>query len=228
MSDSLERLFLAHAAQSFEKQHALADLLGDHSWNLSLSAGTISLGEGQVFPIQVLGTESEHTGTWLWAWANDQSQIPTKLLKSARRVRKVGQEQGVLELAEAEWPLDGISGHYMAMVCSGLCGADAYYRCPYEGGAAFVLVSVPALRQSIPHLALRMSTTFTTLISTFEVADQKAAFLAYTAGKGLKAEIAGSVYRCQLPDGDLLLATFDRRNRLVKLETELNKGKAKA
>ena len=146
----LHDLCAAHAALSSEKQRALAAALGDGPWRFSIGAGTISLDGGRfVFPIQLLGTQAEESNTWLWAWANEASNFPPDLLTSANRLRQIGLEEGVMELAEPQLDLGSpddrpwFDGYYLAMAASGLCQADCYYRAPYEGGALFVLLQAP-------------------------------------------------------------------------------------
>ncbi|MEZ4668394.1 MAG: hypothetical protein R3E39_10805 [Anaerolineae bacterium] len=52
----------------------MSDLIGTDGWATNLDTGTITFGGNYQFPIQVLGTESEQAGTWLWA--NDESNVP--------------------------------------------------------------------------------------------------------------------------------------------------------
>src|SRR5262249_23614882 len=63
-----------HIGLFVRKQMALSDFLGKHSYRFDLGKGTIDFGKGpglfgkrRVYPCQVLGTESETSGTWLWA-----------------------------------------------------------------------------------------------------------------------------------------------------------------
>jgi hypothetical protein len=126
-----------YLAASFDKQLYLANLIGEADWHLDMAAGLLSFGDRHRWHVQLLGTEANESQTWLWAWANEASGIPTQLLGSALTLRMLGEAQGIPELAEAEVPLNEVNGHVLAMIGSGVCRADAYYRCPYEGGAAF-------------------------------------------------------------------------------------------
>ena len=129
-----------HAASSFAKQLHLAELVEGLDWHLDLATGILSFGDRYAWHVQLLGTEAEETQTWLWAWANDASNLPPSLLQAALHLKTFGEEQEVPELATSMFPLDGIDGHFLAMIANGICRADAYYRCPYDGGAAFLLI----------------------------------------------------------------------------------------
>jgi hypothetical protein len=133
-------LFSRYIAVSFGKQLHLAELVGSSNWHFDLSSGLLSFGNEYRWQVQVLGSEAEESQTWLWAWANEASGIPTALLGSALTLRMLGESHGIAELVEPEVPFGEVNGHLLAMIGSGVCRADAYYRCPYQGGAAFVLI----------------------------------------------------------------------------------------
>src|SRR5262245_14851285 len=152
MSPEFESLYHRHALTSYEKQLRLADMIGTLSWRCSMKDGSLTFDEEGdalhatdpiVFAAQLLGTVAYDDSTWLWSWANEASQIPSALTRDAQRMRDAG--------LAAEWTtprftlnLDNADEHRLAMASSGLFAADAFYRGPYAGGAAFFL-----LRQSI-------------------------------------------------------------------------------
>jgi hypothetical protein len=92
-----------------------------------------------VFAAQLLGTVAYNDSTWLWSWANEASQIPVAFTQAARRLRdsNPGVEWTTPQFA---LDLDHADEHRLAMVSSGLLAADAFYRGPYTGGAAFFLL----------------------------------------------------------------------------------------
>jgi len=72
--------FATHAATSFARQRTLADFLGEHHWQVDMDAGTVDFGAGRTYAIQLLGTESQGDDTWLWAWANEESGLPDRVI----------------------------------------------------------------------------------------------------------------------------------------------------
>jgi len=97
----LSDLFDRHAAASWDKQQALAALVGKHSWQLDSENGVITFNERLKFPVQILGTESDVSNSWLWAWANKVSPLPATLLASANELRALGEREGIAELTQA-------------------------------------------------------------------------------------------------------------------------------
>jgi hypothetical protein len=151
--------FSRYVASAMTRQLALADLIEDREWAVDINAGTVTFGGDLRYPIQLLGTEAEGDQSWLWAWANTQSNIPPQLLKAGSWLRAYGQQHGIAELTEANLPLDHADGHLLSMVSGGLT-RQCYYRGPYQGGALFFLVEqVPdALATVAPQRVLTVLT----------------------------------------------------------------------
>ncbi len=214
---TITELFERHAALAFEKQLALGELLGEHDWWLDLNAGTISFSQRYTFPMQVLGTESEQSHTWLWAWANRQSNIPPRLLAAASALHDLGVREQITTLIEAQLSLDQISGHELAMLASGVTQADGYYRCPYEGGAAYVLISAPEIAALLSNEATRIISVFTQLIGIFAL-DHRRTLQAYLETKGYRLNASGNVVNAVGPQGATLRAVFDAVGRVQDLQ----------
>lgn len=213
----LGELFDRHAAASRDKQQALSALIGEHSWELDTRNGIITFNERLGFPAQVLGTESEVSNSWLWAWANEASPLPEKLLASAKEMHAIGEQEGIAELTQPQISRDNVDGHYLSLLASGLCKADCYYRGPYENGAAFLLISAPAVRQKMDDSPAHLASMFSRVISTFEM-DHRNALRAYLEFKryAVKETPAGLIGRSSR--GGELKATFDRAGRVQDLE----------
>jgi hypothetical protein len=220
-----DELLEQYGAYGLEKQQALAEFLGHHNWSVDLAAGTVDFEERRVFPIQVIGTESSAEGTWLWAWANTASNIPFPLLSSARMLRAYGERHGVREFVEPELRAQAIDAHVVGLVAAGVADADAYYLGHYPGGAVLFLVSAPQLRALLTPSVLRMTTVFTTFISTWTVRNQLRAFAAYAEAKGCHTERRDSVVECVDRAGQRLSGEFDARGLLVRLSSSVGSGR---
>jgi hypothetical protein len=216
---TLQDVLHDHGALSLEKQDALSDYLGEHSWWLDLKAGTVDFGGGRLFPIQVVGTESKGSGTWLWSWANHQSQIPAALHASAVRVREYGEAHGVREFVTPELAPGSFDGHMLSAAACGVAAADAYYLGHHEDGAVLLFLESPTLRQLIRPSVLHMTTIFTSFISAWEIADHRKAFVAYARAKGCTIHEVGARVEVTDPTGEQLAADFEDSGRLFEMET---------
>lgn len=119
-----------------------------------------------------------------------------------------------------EWS-DWTRGHVLAMIASGVCRADAYYRCTYEGGAAFVLIMDENFPKCTDPPLQRIATVFPQAIALLEIPDHKLALAGYLDHYGLRHEQDGDKIVVKENGEPVLTATFDERNRLTNLETTL-------
>lgn len=133
-------LFCCRATAPLGSQLHMAELVGLSDWHIDLATGMFSIGNQYQWHTQLLGLESEAIGDWLWAWANAESNIPTHLLVASLALKAYGEQHGIPELTTPQLSLDQIDGHTLALLATGICETNAYYRCPYDGGALYVLI----------------------------------------------------------------------------------------
>lgn len=220
MSPPFQSLFHEYGAVSLGKQMRLLELVGKRDWSLDLDTGLLSF-EGYVrFPVQLLGTESEQSGTWLWAWANPSIANPAVLAQS-EQLRSYGEQYSVTEFTEAQVPLNGVNGHTLSMVAAGLCGADAYYRGPYEGGAAYMLLQGPELRPREELAPAGFIRLFAEFISAFSV-HHHTALAGFARQSGWQCSGTSACLDCISPRGEQVHATFDELGRVTGLQSVLS------
>ena len=152
-------MFDDSALSTMGKQHRLAALIGDDDWNLDIQQATLSFSPSNIsFDVQVLGSHSEVSNTWLWADANVEGDFSPASLEMCRRARRAGQELGQSCFIEDKHVYVDRFGEptadTIAIVSSHMVGADAYYRCPYEAGALYVAIQDSRFRAA-PDLDLR-------------------------------------------------------------------------
>jgi hypothetical protein len=215
-------LFTQHVAAGVARQLALADLLGDRDWELDLTAGTVTFGADLRFPIQLLGTENEADGTWLWAWANEESELPPALLHLCGWLREYGRRAALSELTDPTFPLEWADGHRLALLASGLTGR-CYYRGPYDGGAVFFhLANVPA-EVLAPVSAERALTVLGQVTQSFPV-DHRSAAVAFLHQQGWQVEPGNDVVAGRHPGGSGIRIEFDRQGRISRLAGQVSAG----
>jgi len=214
--DPLRNYFESFALLSLEKQEKFARLIGDHTMELDFETGIARFTDDLAFPFQVLGTESDNTLTWLWAWADEQSELPEDLLKASLQMREWGAREGIRECTVPSSDLDGVDGHVLSMIAAEVCRASCYYHDAYDGGASFLLLfGDPIDRQPSFDMAA-LSRAFSHLISLYEC-NHRAALLSYFRGKVLPFSEQGNAVLGELESGENLRAEFDETGRLLSM-----------
>lgn len=217
-------LYVQHCVRSYDKQMWLGDVLsdGDYPWQFDMVAGQLTFVGKFTLNIQLIGSESSVSNTWLWAWANEISAIPENLLEDALLMKAYGGEHQVGALSNAQLDLDNDHhGHNFAMVASGLCHADAYYRAPYEQGALFVTIHDDQIPKNPAHPINRVAMIFPQFIQNIPIPNHRLAFESYLRSYHLDVMQDGEMTIGRDSDGIEIRASFDDQFRLNKLETTL-------
>jgi len=206
--------------QMMENAYRMANVIGDTSWMLDIPTQRLTLtrnGTGQVvasLPAQLVGSVSEETQTFLWAWANAASDLPPAILQSVNRLREVAEAEGVREpfLIENTFPMPYLDfGMAATMICAGVTGGFGAYRCPYEGGAAYVVVERFPEAEVLPPDPMRASKAITDSISAFSL-NHRAALEAYLGAAGADGIFTGRGLRVYL----------DAQERVGRIELTLH------
>jgi hypothetical protein len=232
--DDLRDLYTRHAALSLEKQLALGKIIGTRAFSFDADTGTLSFGADLRFPMQLLGTVSRQSNTWLWAWASAQPPRPA-LLAAAQQLRTLGEHLELDELSEESFDLvtptlaaaqepdlapEPLDGHYLAMLAAGVCQASAYYGADYGRGIAYVLLpQVPAVETQLSDEPMALVAVFAQLMQLPYAFDHQTAFVAYLQQKGYElVQRAGQVQGQK--KGRYVAASFDATGLLRTLEAD--------
>jgi hypothetical protein len=205
---------------SLEKQDKLSLLVGEHTYVLDLDSGKVRFNDNLEISFQVLGTESDNTLIWLWAWADEQTEeIPVDLLRASRELRDWGSRKGLQEYSLPSVDLHKADGHVLSLIASEVCNASCYFRDAYEGGSAYLLLFDARIdAQSSFDLSL-LSLRFVELIQRYELNHRKT-LLSYLRKKRLPLAENASIITCELGSGEQLSAEFDDAGHLVQLNGE--------
>jgi hypothetical protein len=157
----------------------------------------------------------------MWGWANKASNIPNELLTVANALRSHGDKHAITQLTTAKLPLNILAGHTVGLIACGFANGKAYYRCPYENGALFVLITDPGLKLSVENRIARATRVIPECISALEITDQRGASAAYLRQHGLEVVEEGGKLLVYGDDQPVLSAEFDEMNRLTKIESHL-------
>jgi hypothetical protein len=208
--------FERYALASSEKQSKLARLIGDHTFELDLDRGVVRFDRSFEFPVQVLGTQSDNTLTWLWAWAEEQTEIFPDLIKSSLEMRDWGRDSDVPECTAPSVDLDRADGGLLSLIATEVCKASCYYRDPYEGGALFLLLFSRDIDRQPSFAADELVQTFADLVSTYDF-NHRNAFRSYLQMKNLPHSEHASFITGELETGEDVRANFEVSGRIVSL-----------
>ena len=132
-------IFSANLGKIMAIQIACAEyVVKNRDWNVDFDRGIISFGEEE-YPLQFLGSESNSSNTWLWAWENING-FDENIISLAREIKAKGEKLNLEALTTAEIEItDELNGHILSIVACGLANKKyCYYRGPHSGGAIFV------------------------------------------------------------------------------------------
>lgn len=217
MTPGFRLLLNRYAMIGFERQLAIIDRLGDDpEWSLSPKEGRATF-DGAPYSLQLLGTRSAETNTWLWAWANEAADVPSKALEAVRKVRNVGRKRSIGELAVESLPLDNFDfdAHTLALIATSVADLPAYFRFPYEGGALFAALEVPDFSLG-PARIPRIARVIAEATSRFDI-DHRTALTAYVEARGGRVTGDRRAPRAVWPDGQALNVEFDENDQLTQL-----------
>ena len=200
---------------SFDKQFDLGEVIGDNSWNVDMKKGEISFGANITFPIQVLGTISHSSDTWLWAWANTKSGLSETVTKHANELKKYGEENEIDLLRNSEFGATKNDLHLIGLIASGMFGSSGYYIADYGQGAMVVTIKSDKVDKTRKENHHRVLTVFPQLISQFHM-NHKLALTNYLNAKGYVVMQNGTNISAT-KNAEKITAEFDDLSRMTKL-----------
>lgn len=211
-----QELLERYGGIAFDKQMDFGEVIGDNNWNVDIGQGIISFGENLTFPMEILGTFSHSSQTWLWAWANTQSNLPENIIRHSLQLKKYGEENGIDLLSTDTFDFSAEELHLIGMTASGMFDTSGYYIADYGQGAMVVTVKSDIIDKAQTKDHLRIFTAFPQLISQFDM-NHKNAFKNYLALKGYQVtEKENSVEGTQ--NGNSVTGEFDDLSRLTNLK----------
>jgi len=209
-----EELLERFGAIAFENQLNFGEVIGENNWNVDLTKGEISFGQNLTFPIQVLGTVSHSSQTWLWAWANTKSGVPESLLQDALNLKNYGEvnEIDILRNDTFDFLKDDL--HKIGLIASGI-NSCVYYIADYGKGAMLVTIKREKIDKLKNEDNIKILTVFPRLISEFEI-NHKNALAHYLTANGYSIAVEENKVT-GTKNGNNIVGYFDELSRLIEL-----------
>lgn len=214
-----DTLLEKYAGIAFEKQYSLSEVIGSNDWQIDLETGMISFGDNLNFPMQILGSYSFESGTWLWSWANESSNIPTHLLENANNLKRLGEEYNIEFLTMSEYKIEPTDIHSLGLIAAGRYATSAYYAGNYGSGIILVTLNSKTIEEIEYNEQARILSVYPELISVLAV-NHKRSFENYLSMKGyiLKEEDNSIVAK---KGENIIKATFNKEDNLIKINGEI-------
>jgi len=214
-----DTLLERYAGIAFEKQFSLAEIIGENDWNVDLNTGLLSFGSELSFPMQIIGTYSFESSTWLWGWANEASNIPENLLQEAKALKQLGEEHNIEFLKMPQYKIESVDVHALGFIASGKFGSSAYYAGNYGDGIILMTLKSQSVDELQYNEQARILTVFPQLISTFSV-NHKRALKNYLQAKEYIINEKENVIEGK-KGNNVIKADFDEMDRLINLSGDI-------
>jgi hypothetical protein len=234
VDEQLIELYHRHVGTAFDRQLRLGEFRDrkapGEKWQYDLETATMTLGK-LTLEAPALGTRQEHNNSWLWAWSDRNLKLTITNRAMGDAVRMLSHRLAVHQLGAAGFSLEPLLGAELSEHAPDIFGVIFGAELGYDGyhlsdrGRTTVLIRDDRLKVAEKHPLSRILTVFPKAIKALPVLDQKSALVHYAKDYGVAvAEDHGTVKLTQ-GKGELT-ATFDERNKLVKLEGNVEPQKA--
>lgn len=211
-NDFLEK----YGALALEKQRNLYNVTGGLSWNVDMDKEEITFGDDLTFPMQVLGSFSHSSETWLWLWENKAGGYAESVMKDALLLKKYGEENNIDLLTVGKFDAVQNDLHLIGMIAVTMFNSSGYYLGNYGQGTMVVTIKDDSIDNTESEEFSRILTVFPELISTFEIQNHKNAFTNYLSQKGYELTLNENEIKAE-KNGQIITAVFNDDNLLINL-----------
>ncbi|RYJ37109.1 hypothetical protein NU08_3863 [Flavobacterium anhuiense] len=211
-NDFLEK----YGALALEKQRNLYNVTGGLSWNVNMDAEEITFGDDLTFPMQVLGSFSHSSETWLWLWDNKAGGYAESVMQQALSLKQYGEENNIDLLSVGKFDAVPNDLHLIGMIATTMFNLSGYYLGNYGQGTMVVTLKDDAIDNTESEELSRILTVFPELISTFDIVNHKDAFINYLSQKGYELAVNGNEVKAE-KNYNVINAVFNQHNLLTSL-----------
>ncbi|MGX7417987.1 DUF6882 domain-containing protein [Carnobacterium gallinarum] len=214
-SHDFQKLLAASIGTARANQiHFNEQVVKGQDWSVDLQTSRITFGAAS-YPIQLIGTESTISNTWVWSWVN-LSQLPETSWQDMLPIKE--ELKDFLHFTTEEIDLNElVNGHNLSSIVAGFHPAHVcYYRCPYDGGAAYVLVKDLPTALFPPLSRINLQKIILEVIAEQPAHHRIAVTSFLLENGGMLTETAESIL-AELPNDGLLSIKFNQQNRVSSI-----------
>ncbi|WP_394838658.1 hypothetical protein LVJ94_17350 [Pendulispora rubella] len=212
-----------HVLAGRARARMLEDLRDGKPWTADLERGELQLGS-TTFRVEILGTFSFKTKTFLWAWANPGAMAWSASLGSANALRAWGKQFGQAVFAETEILADRVNPNELAYVSAELVGGYPVFVGSYDGGAAFMLLK--DLRLELEQLPLAYLQGIILDLPAFTHADPRECIRSFLRRLGFALVETSSAMKVTRSDANFVIE-YDEQGRIAKISGSMGQATPK-
>lgn len=214
-------LFDNFAPLSIDKQRDFADLTEGIPWSFNLEKGIIMF-EDYTFPMQVYGSFSKSSGTWLWAWGNQHLLQTPDIIANSLLLKQLGERFDISHLTVSQYDSNENELYDLGLIACGMFGQDGYFLADYGQGIMLLTVTFSdEIKEEFEEIGIeREVTVIGEFLEQYEVSNQVDALEAYLRLKGYKVTISDKEILAEA-DGKFMKIGFNEDNFLTSLDTDL-------
>lgn len=215
---SEQELLERFGCYGFEKQFTFYDVIGDSDWQIDIDQGVIHFNDDITFSIQLLGSFSLSSETWLWSWNNEASQLPTPVIEQALSLKHYGEENNIDLFTVGQFVATEADLYKIGAIAAGMFDTNGFYLADFGQGIALVTVK----RDHIDHNTRNQTQifeTFSEFIANFDV-NHYQALKYYLIAKDYQIEPSDLTDHSTLvaiKGQERIVAQFDQQSRLISL-----------
>ena len=216
---SFQSLIEQYGGLGFEKQIDLDGVIDDKPWEIDMDAQQIVFGGDLYCSFELLGTFSHSTATWLWAWGNEQSDLPQGVIQQSLELKKYGEEHNIDLFKIRKFESSEANLHLIGLIASGMFDSSGYYVADYGQGALVLIFNNENINQihQENNTHHRIASVIPQLITIYEV-NHYAAIKHYLLAKDYQITFDDGLKLVAIKGENQISAEFDNSSRLIGLE----------
>lgn len=216
----LQSLIEQYGGIGFEKQIDLEDVIVDKPWEIDMDELQLVFGDDLHCSFQLLGTFSHSTKTWLWAWANEQSDLPEDVIEQSLELKKYGEENNIDLFKTPKFDATEDDLHLFGLIASGMFKSSGYYIADFGQGTLVLTFNNDYIdqihKENDTHY--RVASVIPQLIADYEV-NHYAAIKHYLLAKDYQIIFDDGLKLIATKGGKQITAEFDNSSRIIGLKS---------
>ncbi|HEY9261031.1 DUF6882 domain-containing protein [Chitinophaga sp.] len=214
LDKGLSTLAELYGGIAMDKQWSLQDVIGNKSGKINAAKGRIKFGLWHSFPVQILGTYTISSKTFLWAWAATHPFVPSDLIQQALQLKSYGIKNGIGMLSKELFTAEKLHLYLIGSIASGMFDASSYHLVKGKDSITVVSLNGGTIKNKKLTDQDLTDLVIPEWFSWFEMVDERNAINTYLTAKNYEITWEGEEMVARLGK-DEIRAVFDGERKLV-------------